>query len=608
MVARAPNVFGTGALLWCTCRRDARGKLIKSPNCIADDKEVLYDGPAGSSKTYSDLAWVYWAMNRYPRVRILGLRRTTVSFRESIQIGWEQHILGQDHEWLTKGGSLRTRTQYENISSKSPGLGAHFAIGGTDEIEKHLSSEWDKVIFFEATQPGMLEYDWNTIGTRMRGTGIPHPHCAYPDGVYDDGRSIVEVMDTTLRFAARVVAPNGETTVIPNGLTPEGKAAGRALARQVGGRFCDMGEDDDGVPLFFRQRIAECNPSIIEGEQHWLWKRWQQGHMVRLFASHGDNPRADAAYLAELQALPEPFRSVYYEGKWISVEGKCWPTYDPEQHYILGKYEYNASLGRAYVKVTDPKWQERGRERVFPVASVVAGFDWGLDHPGSIQIFAVCGMDADRIAFRVAEILHGEGERGIGGLSWWAEQVVQLVDKYHIQAIMCDPSARAIWEEFNRQLGTREGRDKGGICQAADNTHGTEGWLQGGLDLVKTLFAQNRLFLLADCHEGPLDPRLAHKKRPTGWHLEIPGYILARDATNPDRVLPHPDKKRGMDDACDAARYALMDIFSNDRVIKPKLLRSYAELDVNVAMSGAEELALRRRLGLEEEREDPRRW
>jgi hypothetical protein len=575
MVARAPNVIGTGTLLWCTCKRDPiTGKVRRDPHCIAEDREVLYDGPAGSSKTYSDLARIYWLMCTYPGVRILGLRRTLVSMRESIQISWETHILGADHEWLQKGGSIGTRSSYTN-----PTNGAHFAIGGTDEIEKHLSSEWDLVIFFEATQPGMIEYDWNTIGTRMRGTGIPHPHCAYPDGIYTDGRPITALLDTTTRFAARIAMPDGSVEIVPDGKTDEGRRAGQMKARRVGGRYLDDGEDDDGVPLFWRQRIAECNPSIVEGEQHWLYRRWHAGHMVRLLASHADNPRADAAYLAELRALPEPFRSVYYEGKWVSVEGKCWPTYNPELHYVLGQYEHDPLRGLSYVHVTDPKWRTGGKPKVLQVSSVIAGFDWGLAHPGSLQVFAVVGTGADKIAFRVAELLHGEGDDGVGSLDWWADQLVRMVDRFHIQAVLCDPSARAIWEMFNVRLGPRAGRNQGGICQAADNTHGSEGWLQGGIDLVRSLFAQNRLFLLADCHQGPLDPRLVHRRRPTGWHLEIPGYVLARDATNPDRVLPYPDKKRGMDDGCDAARYALVDIFSADRDLRPKPMRLPKTID-----------------------------
>lgn len=543
---KSPTVLGTGTLLWCQCIRADDGSLIRNEDCIADYKEVLYDGPASSSKTYSDLAFIFWLMSTRSGVRILGLRRTLKSFRESVQVLFEDHILGPDHLWLKTGGSRHTRTSYTNTDPHSPGFGAHFAIGGTDDIEKHLSSEWDFVYFFEATEPGMTEYDWNTIGTRMRGVGVPHPHCDYPDGVYDDGRAITDVLDSSERFAERM----------------------------VGDRKVGAGCDDQGTPLFWRQRRAECNPSIIEGEQHWLMKRWRAGIMIRLFASHADNPRNTSDYLDELRSLPEPFRSVYYEGHWVSVEGKCWPTYSPERHLILGSFRVDPNTGQALVTVTEPSWCIGGRAKVVQIASVIAGFDWGINHPGSLQIMAVAGTGAGRIAFRVAEV-HMSNQT----LDWWAQRVVEMVDKYRIQAVLCDPSARGFWEHFNRVLGARAGRDQGGICQAADNTRSSVDWVQGGIDLVRTMFAQDRVFLLRDAHEGPVDEALKRNRKPTGLAEEIPGYIMARDKNNPDRVLPYPDKDRGMDDAADSFRYACMDIFEQDRRMRPKAFAAPKTLD-----------------------------
>jgi hypothetical protein len=54
---------------------------------------------------------------------------------------------------------------------------------------------------------------------------------------------------------------------------------------------------------------------------------------------------------------------------------------------------------------------------------------------------------------------------------------------------------------------------------------------------------------------------------------------MARDKNDPDKVLAYPDKDRGMDDACDAARYALMDIFSTERMLRPKALVTPQTLD-----------------------------
>ncbi len=572
---RDPDLFGAGQRLFCQCRRGPSGTTRDGGDdvtrCSWHYKELLYDGPAGSAKTFADMWRIAWMMQAFPGLQAIVFRRTRVSSKISWVPILEEHVLGLDHAYLRKGGSRKTRTEYYDEKTKS-----RLVIAGTDKIEEYLSTEWDVVLFQEATEPGITEYDWNTIATRMRGVAVPHPHCDYPDGVFLEpghpmhGLRVTDVLDRTDRFRDRIIAGGRVITVSEEEAKtdePQRRAA------ELKGIYARKGEDDHGVPLFFRQRIAECNPSMIEGDQHWLMKRWKSRLMVRLRGSHEDNPRITADYLDELKALPEPFRSVYYEGKWVSVEGKCWPTYAPERHLILGEYEWQPTTGRAYLRITEPSWLDGGRAKMLPVSSVVAGFDWGIDHPGSIQVMAIVGSGADKRAFRIAEILMSGGQKNdIGSIDWWAGQIVQVVDHYRIQVVMCDPSARAIYEHFNKALGSRAGRDKAGICQAADNTHATVDWVQGGIDLVRTMFAQDRLFLFRDCHWGPLDPVLKHKRRPTGLHEEIPGFLLGRDAQNPDRILPHPDAKRGMDDACSALRYVCMDIFDTERRLKPKSL------------------------------------
>lgn len=546
MVARVKQklrVVGAGTLLWCRCQRGPSGTVYdgwKDPQCLWDYKEVLYDGPAGTSKTFSDCARIHWACEKFPQIRVLILRETRQSLVESHMALFETHIIGLDHEILRHGGDRKNRTAYDYLNGPpdergNPTKGAHIALGGIDRIDLHLSTEWDLFLLGEATNPRIREHHWNAIKHRMRAKGVPHPHCQYPDGIVTDGEfegmSTADAMANTDRFVERKIR---------HPLT------GRMfIARD--------GEDDYGTPLFWRQMVAECNPSMIEGAQHWLMKRWEAGEgiakggertmpMARIISSHGDNPSIDADYLDGLRSLPEPYRSIYYEGKWVTAEGRCWPTYDPQRHLVRGEFNRDADTGHAYIVVAD--WKDAsGNSKVFTVKAVTAGFDWGIGHAGSLQIFATttCGR-----AFRICEFHHHDL-----GLEEWAKVVVELVDLYRIEAILCDPSARAVYDFFNAQLGSRRGRDLHGICQPADNTHATKDWVMGGLDLVRTLFAQDKLFLFEDCHHGPVDHKLKMKRAPIGLHEEIPAYVLARDPQNPDVFLPHPDKKRNpYDDAC----------------------------------------------------------
>lgn len=576
------RVVGAGALLWCKCKRGPSGTVhdgYRHPDCLIDYPEVLFDGPAGSGKTFADLVRIYDLCEKFPEIRVLILRETGQSLVESHMALFETHILGLDHEVLKTGGDRRNRRVYDFMNGPldergNKTKGAHIALGGVDRIELHLSTEWDFFLLGEATNPRIREHHWNAIKHRMRGKGVPHPHCQYPDGIVTDGefagQRVSEVLAHTSRFAEREVRHPKTGRVF--------------VARQ--------GEDDYGVPLFWRQMVAECNPSMVEGEQHWLMQKWLKGAakakagersipMARLVSKHVDNPTLDAAYLDGLKSLVEPYRSVYYEGKWTTVEGRCWPTYDPNRHLVRGEFVRDADTGQARVTVLD--WtDDYGAPKVFDVKTVTAGFDWGIGHAGSLQIVAstACGK-----AFRIAE--YHKHDLGIDD---WAKMVVELVDVYRIEAIMCDPSARAIYEFFNDQLGSRRGRNLSGICQKADNAHATKDWIMGGIDLVRSMFAQDRLFLFTDCHYGPVDQKLKMKRAPVGLEQEIPGYVLARDPNDPDRTLPHPDKKRNpYDDACDALRYNLVDVFKLDRDMRATIERRYFQQDLTSrVLSGAQ--------------------
>lgn len=544
------DFYGRSWYLMCRCQRGPSGTVldgVRDEHCIFDDRELLFDGPAGTGKTYSDCLRTLYFCEKYPGVRVLWLRETMKSLRGSVLPIFES-IIGPDHPVLKKGGTAANRDLYEFPN------GSIIEIGGTDNIERYRSAEFDKIIVFEATDPRIKLHQWTTVLGRLRGRAIPHPHCDYPDGIMPGGVRVVDAM-----------------------------LEGRFEERVINGRVIEKGYDDHGHALFWRQMTGECNPDMIQGEEHWLFQRWKRGHMIRIQGSHADNPVADADYMNTLRSMPEPWRSAYFEGKWVSAEGKCWPTYDPRRHLIAGQFTRDPVIGRRYVTVGD--WlDDQGQPKVFSIGSVVAGFDWGAAHAGSFQVVAVTTANefaSDKIAFRIAE-LHAHDKT----LDWWTERIIELVEKLGIEAILCDPSAKTTIMHVNSRMGSRHGRTGKGIVEPADNTHATKDWLMGGIDVVRTMFGADRLFLFTDCHHGPRDEALCMKKHPTGLHEEIVGYMLERDKLDPQKVLPHPDKKRGLDDACDAFRYVLVDVFARDRILKPKPMRSDMLDDGHKAVPG----------------------
>lgn len=578
------RILGMGMRLWCgalrggprlpevmkPCKRGANGTIwgdggYHDPNCIFDKQEVLYEGAAGTAKTFYDAMQVNLLARAYPEFRCLYVRETVTSCRESIQVTMEDKVLGHESEVLRHGGSRMNRTHYDwprDPERPDELNGGHCALRGIDRIELLRSSEWDLIIALEATDPRFREWHFAFLGTRARGHGVPHPHCDYPDGIIIAstdceqcngeflGMRVIDVLTQTNHFD-RIHPKTGEPI---------------------------KGLDHHGRNLFWRQTRAECNPDEFEGEDHWLWRRFKNGQMTRLHATHKDNPMIDEDYLGRLRAMPEPARSVYYEGKWTSAKGKVWPTYDPKIHLVRGEFEFDPLSGKRFVTVhgdgvTQAGWQdERGQTKVWPIASVMAGFDWGSVSPSTLQVFALTAGDGmNKVAFRIAEIYRGpkDAEGRDTDMKWWAERVAELVTKYQLECVMCDPNAVASWTVFNMHLASLQKREINNFARPAINTHNTKHGIMGGLDVVKSLFGSNRLFLFKDCHYGPIDASLAYVHAPVGWDGELPRYVLARDKNDNNRVLDYPDDKC-VDHGCDASRYLLREAFDMSFEVKPK--------------------------------------
>lgn len=517
--------------------------LDVDPQCGWRFRELLYDGPANCGKTFYDVYTGHLIATRFPDSRQLWLRETHKSIYESVGEIFETHVLGMGHPALLQGASGVNRTEYNFPRDPlKPHIldGGHIALGGLDRPDLYHSSEWDVILWLEATNPRVREYDYTKIvGRGLRGKGIPHPHSCYPDGIITDDRVGAQFVGRKVRD---VIGEYGDE-VFPGGMGP------------------------DGHPLFFRQSRLECNPSDAEGESHWIWNRFETGRLPRIQARHTDNPTISEDDLKALRELPEPLRSVFYEGKWIATSGRVWGTYDPKVHLVNGAFEFDKIGGHRMVRVYD--WlDENGQPRIFRVVSVVAGFDWGLTSPSSLQVFAVT---KEKLAFRVAEIYRVQdstkGAASIEGtMVWFAEQAVEIAKSHGLEAIVCDPSAAASWEMFNVYL-SKAGF--GAMAKPANNTRKTKDGIQGGLDLVGSMFSRNRLFMFSHCHVGPVERSLRKAGRPTGWETEILHYVKARDAKDPSKILDYPDDAC-VDHACDAARLACMEIFQHEREVKPK--------------------------------------
>lgn len=487
------------------------------------DPEILIDGPAGTGKTFGIIRYCDFLARKYPGARILWVRETLQSMRESVQQIYEDHVLWPGHPALNKGGSRSQRGEYHYPN------GTTIVLAGLDTPERLMSTEYDVIVVFEATNPHVSEKAWALLSTRNRGMNIPHPLCEFPDGKDDEGRSI------------------------------------RTLMMQ--GHF-PGGVDSKEVPLFFRRMIADCNP---DDEMHWLWRRFEQGHMVRMRSIHEDNPLVTKDYLAKLDALTGVYKERLRFGRWVQAEGAIWNTFKANRHEIDIVWHLEAITGRRFVNI--PDWVDaNGESASFAISAVVAGLDWGFTSPGSLEVI---GVTPDRRGFQLCEIYAAEK-----GIDWWAERVVEIVDEFHLEVIRCDPSRPDLILHLNKALGPRKGREVGGICQPANNKRASSKTGHGdigGLDAVREAFAKDRLFLNRRGLRY-LDEKLDAAHLPTRVRMEIGGYLFDRDK---DGKLLEVPPRNAIDHGCDGLRYGWMDVA--DRVVKSDETLRFAPPEGTVA-------------------------
>lgn len=131
------------------------------------DKEILYEGPAGTGKSYACLCKVHAAMMKYAGARALILRKTMISLTASALVTFMQRVLKTGNYGVTFfGGSKAEPAQFRYPN------GSRIVVGGMDNPDKIMSSEYDMAYVNEATE--LAENDWEAITTRLRYGAMPY--------------------------------------------------------------------------------------------------------------------------------------------------------------------------------------------------------------------------------------------------------------------------------------------------------------------------------------------------------------------------------------------------------------------------------------------------
>lgn len=140
-----------------------RGAAVKLFGCQA--REVLIEGPAGTGKSRAVCEKVFAMACKYAQSRHLLCRKTRVSMTQSVLPILEGDVFGPN-AFLRAGASRSHRTRYELPN------GSEIVIGGLDNAERIMSSQFDSIAVFEATESTLD--DWEKLLSRLRNGKMPY--------------------------------------------------------------------------------------------------------------------------------------------------------------------------------------------------------------------------------------------------------------------------------------------------------------------------------------------------------------------------------------------------------------------------------------------------
>jgi phage terminase large subunit len=129
------------------------------------DREILLAGPAGTGKTRAVLEKMFLCMQKYNAMRCLLVRKTRASLTQSALVTLEEKVLPAGHP-IRRGVTRGRRAGYvlEN--------GSELVLGGLDNSDRVMSSEYDMILACEATEITLS--DWEKLLTRLRHGAMPY--------------------------------------------------------------------------------------------------------------------------------------------------------------------------------------------------------------------------------------------------------------------------------------------------------------------------------------------------------------------------------------------------------------------------------------------------
>jgi phage terminase large subunit len=127
---------------------------------------LLFDGPAGTGKTRAVIEKSYALCCEFPKLRVLWVRKTRASMTETVLEIFENKVQPDSSRVVLAGVARHVRSHYQFRN------GSRIVLGGLDNVERIMSSEYDIIIAFEATE--ISAEDFEKLDTRLRNGKGPY--------------------------------------------------------------------------------------------------------------------------------------------------------------------------------------------------------------------------------------------------------------------------------------------------------------------------------------------------------------------------------------------------------------------------------------------------
>lgn len=126
-------------------------------------KEVLLSGPAGTGKTRACLEKLHLMALKNPGMRGLILRKVAADLSSTALVTWKEHVA---REALELGLCVYQGQTREKAAGYLYTNGSFIAVGGLNDPNRIMSSEYDVIYVQEATELSIT--DWEKANSRLR--------------------------------------------------------------------------------------------------------------------------------------------------------------------------------------------------------------------------------------------------------------------------------------------------------------------------------------------------------------------------------------------------------------------------------------------------------